>query len=54
MKLWLGNYFPYKELAEGNLGNHMVRVFNDEFHKGSQRVIIIDTDCPELITDHLQ
>ena len=54
MKQWLGNSFPYKKQAGGNLGNRMTHAFNDAFQKGSQRVIIIGTDCPELMTDHLQ
>ncbi len=54
MKQWLGNSFPYKKQAGGNLGNRMTHAFNDAFQKGSQRVIIIGTDCPELMTDHLK
>ncbi len=54
MKQWLGNSFPYKKQAGGNLGNRMVHAFNVAFQKGSQRVIIIGTDCPELMTDHLK
>ncbi len=54
MNQWLGSSFPYKKQAGGNLGNRMAHAFNDAFQKGSQRVIIIGTDCPELLTDHLQ
>ena len=54
MKQWLGNSFPYRKQVGGNLGNRMAHAFNDAFQKGSQRVIIIGTDCPELMTDHLQ
>ena len=49
---WLGSRFSYCEQRAGDLGIRMNAAFKEAFLKGSERVLIIGTDCPGL-TDKL-
>ena len=49
---WLGSRFSYCEQRAGDLGTRMNAAFKEGFLKGSERVLIIGTDCPGL-TDKL-
>ncbi|MGO9569654.1 MAG: TIGR04283 family arsenosugar biosynthesis glycosyltransferase [Desulfomonilaceae bacterium] len=49
---WLGSGFSYCKQHTGNLGTRMHEAFKEAFLKGSERVLIVGTDCPGL-TDNL-
>lgn len=34
--------------GEGNLGSRLERAFNDAFREGTQRVLVIGSDCPSM------
>jgi rSAM/selenodomain-associated transferase 2/rSAM/selenodomain-associated transferase 1 len=48
MQAWLGSSIRYLGQGDGDLGQRMARSFQDAFQMGSQRVIVIGTDCPSL------
>ncbi len=48
MAEWLGADLHYTMQVEGDLGDRMSHAFQAAFASGSQAVIIIGTDCPDL------
>jgi uncharacterized protein len=53
-----GDYFPaerYRKVIQqgDNLGERMQNAFEHSFRDGSQKVLLIGSDCPELKTKHL-
>ncbi|MBW4536576.1 MAG: TIGR04282 family arsenosugar biosynthesis glycosyltransferase [Pleurocapsa minor HA4230-MV1] len=48
MTEWLGEDFDYIPQVLGNLGHKMQSSFERAFALGSQRVLIIGTDCPDI------
>jgi len=52
LRRWLGNRFSYCEQRAGDLGTRMHAAFKEAFLKGSERVLVVGTDCPGL-TDNL-
>jgi rSAM/selenodomain-associated transferase 1 len=52
MQQWLGHNFDYQPQGGGDLGEKIKRSLAAAFKRGSQRVVIIGTDCPG-ITAHL-
>ncbi len=53
MAAWLGLDRDYFDQASGSLGDRMNRAFQDAFSAGSDRVIIIGSDCPDLTAEIL-
>jgi uncharacterized protein len=53
MKRWLGASRTYIPQADGDLGARMANAFSEAFLNGSERVVIIGTDCPGLNAGHL-
>jgi uncharacterized protein len=49
---WLGSRFSYCEQRAGDLGIRMHAAFKEAFLKGSEKVLIVGTDCPGL-TDNI-
>ncbi len=49
---WLGHQWQFQSQAAGDLGDRMATAFRQGFENGSDRVVIIGIDCPD-ITDHL-
>jgi len=47
---WLRNGWTAEPQGEGDLGERLERAFADAFAGGSQRVVIIGSDCPEVKT----
>lgn len=48
MQDWLGSSWSYQPQATGDLGERMQLAFQSAFEMGSQRVVTIGIDCPEL------
>ena len=48
MSQWLGEDLRYVPQAEGDLGEKMRSAFEAAFAAGSQRVIVIGIDCPDI------
>jgi len=48
MKNWLGPDFDYRSQGRGDLGLRMQRSFEDAFKPGTEVVVIIGTDIPDL------
>lgn len=48
MRYWLGNEIIYQQQSSGDLGQRMKSAFEQSFDIGSNKVVIIGTDCPEL------
>lgn len=48
MALWLGNNHIYTTQKAGDLGRRMQLAFSRAFMDGSERVILVGADCPEL------
>jgi rSAM/selenodomain-associated transferase 2/rSAM/selenodomain-associated transferase 1 len=48
MQTWLGDGWRYTPQSEGDLGDRMGRSFDAAFSEGSERTVIIGTDCPQL------
>ncbi len=48
MQAWLGTQITCRLQGEGDLGERMARAFQEAFTTGSQRVVIIGTDCPSI------
>ncbi len=53
MSAWLGKDLQYIPQAAGDLGKRMNSSFERAFSLGSQRVVIIGIDCPDLDRDLL-
>jgi len=45
---WLGDDVLYRPQGKGSLGARMNRAFQDSFHAGMAKVIIVGTDCPGI------
>lgn len=52
MQTWLGERV-YRSQPAGDLGERMLAAFAAVFADGSDRVVLIGTDCPDLSTNHL-
>src|SRR6476469_1715021 len=48
MRSWLGRGLTYQAQASGDLGRRMAQAFEAAFQAGSQRVVIVGIDCPDL------
>ena len=48
MQQWLGPEQAYRPQGDGNLGDRMLRAFDENFVQAYEKVVIIGTDCPEL------
>ncbi len=48
MQTWLGDDLSYTKQEGDDLGQRMMRAFQENFAAGCQRAVIIGTDCPEL------
>jgi len=51
---WLGADLAYQVQQGQDLGERMFQAFLDAFDAGSDRAVIIGTDCPELTADILR
>ena len=47
MKQWLGRDLVYKAQGPGKLGDRMLSAFSDAFRRGTARVVIVGSDCPQ-------
>lgn len=54
MEGWLGKDYSYQPQTTGDLGNRLVSAFAEAFKAGSERVIIIGIDCPDITPALLQ
>jgi uncharacterized protein len=50
---WLGADLVYQSQGEGDLGVRMDRAISTAHRAGSERIVLIGTDCPELTVDIL-
>ena len=48
MQNWLGTSFDYQPQGDGDLGRRMAIAFETALEAGTQRVVIIGSDCPDL------
>jgi len=48
---WVGKEFIVKAQIDGDLGERMSRSFNEIFHEGFSKVLIIGTDVPDITSD---
>jgi len=48
---WLGPNFLYSEQGEGDLGQRMLRSFEDAFRMKVKKVLLVGTDVPDLSAD---
>ncbi len=53
MSAWLGEDIDYIAQVDGDLGDKMNSSFSRAFNTGSQRVVTIGIDCPDINTDIL-
>lgn len=53
IRQWLGEGLSLRPQSVGDLGERMDAGFREAFTSGSDRVVIIGTDCPGLTGDHL-
>jgi uncharacterized protein len=51
---WLGTDLDYRVQEEGDLGAKMAQACDRSFQAGSERVVLIGTDCPGINVDLLQ
>ena len=49
---WLGPHLRYMDQGDGGLGERMHRAFDDAAREGTERTVIVGTDCPGL-TDEI-
>ena len=54
MQEWLGFDLLFAPQGEGDLGERMLRAFEEAFGAGIGRVILVGTDCPGLTKDLVQ
>jgi rSAM/selenodomain-associated transferase 2/rSAM/selenodomain-associated transferase 1 len=54
MRRWLGPGFHYTQQGMGNLGARMERAVNNAFARGSEHMVLIGADCPELRLAHIK
>lgn len=48
MQNWLGTCFDYQPQGDGDLGRRMAIAFETTLEAGTQSVVIIGSDCPDL------
>lgn len=48
MRKWLGPELPYHEQTGADLGQKMMSAFRDARQRGTQRAVLIGSDCPAL------
>lgn len=53
MAAQFGNQHTYLPQRRGNLGTRMYHAFREAFARGSERAVVVGTDCPELDADIL-
>jgi rSAM/selenodomain-associated transferase 1 len=51
---WLRRNWTAQPQGDGDLGARMHRAFSDAFARGTERVVIIGSDCPEIQTSDLR
>ncbi|WP_448571842.1 TIGR04282 family arsenosugar biosynthesis glycosyltransferase [Trichothermofontia sp.] len=55
MQAWLGpDLYAYRSQVVGDLGERMAAAFTATFQSGSERAVLIGTDCPDLTAAHLR
>lgn len=54
MKTWLGSNLNFQDQGQGDLGVRLERSFKEAFQAGSNRVVIVGSDCPGLTPEILQ
>jgi rSAM/selenodomain-associated transferase 2/rSAM/selenodomain-associated transferase 1 len=52
MRSWLGQEFGYSSQGPGNLGDRMIRAFDQNFLKGISHALLVGTDTPQLTACH--
>jgi uncharacterized protein len=53
MQNWLGSEWRYCPQPGGDLGTRMAHAVQAAFSAGAQRVVVIGTDCPDLVAEKL-
>lgn len=53
MKQWLGLNWIYTSQGEGDLGDRLLRAFQQAFEQGAKAVLAIGIDCPDITVDIL-
>ncbi len=48
MQSWLGSNLIYKRQCEGDIGCRMAAAFQASFNAGTNSVVLIGSDCPDL------
>jgi hypothetical protein len=51
---WLRAGWKVSPQAGGDLGERLVRAFQDAFVAGARRVVIIGSDCPDILKDDIE
>jgi rSAM/selenodomain-associated transferase 2/rSAM/selenodomain-associated transferase 1 len=51
---WLGRGFAVRYQGEGDLGDRIRLAFGESFARGSERVVVVGSDCPRLSATHLR
>ncbi len=54
MREWLGTKFDYRPQGHGDIGIRMARALGEGFEDGSQAVVIIGSDIPDITSDILE
>ena len=54
MKAWLGPNLNFRDQGHGDLGVRLERAFKEAFQSGTNRVVIVGSDCPGLTAEILQ
>ncbi|MBW1913697.1 MAG: TIGR04283 family arsenosugar biosynthesis glycosyltransferase [Deltaproteobacteria bacterium] len=53
MRSWLGSDIPFQEQCQGDIGSRMYNSLIKAFENGSRQIILIGTDIPEIMPDHI-
>ncbi len=53
MQDWLGDGPVYRKQGPGDLGRRMQRTFEQAFRSGTQRLVLIGSDCPDISVEIL-
>ncbi len=51
MNYWLGREFRYRRQGKGDIGARMAHCFRETFADGTERAVLIGTDCPGITPD---
>lgn len=51
---WESPLFSKYLQPDGNLGNKMLHAFDSGFKSGYRKIILIGSDCPTLLSDHIR